>query len=156
MQVVECPNVPVESASLAPYTSLVFLAGGITGCPDWQREMIDRFRDLPDVVLLNPRRSNFNIDDPVQSEQQIEWESLWLNESYITLFWFPYQTMCPITLFELGVAAARGDRIVVGVHPGYARRFDVIKQMELLRPDITVYDNFADVVEETLSMLITW
>lgn len=156
MQVIECPNFPTDCITLTPFMSLVFLAGGITGCPDWQKEMIDRFRDQPDVVLLNPRRSNFNINDPAQSEEQIEWESLWLSKSYITLFWFPYQTMCPITLFELGVAAARGDRIVVGTHPAYARKFDVIKQLELLRPDVKVHDNFADVVEETLSMLITW
>lgn len=36
----------------------VFLAGGITGCSDWQQEIVTRLHDLP-VVLLNPRRAIF-------------------------------------------------------------------------------------------------
>jgi hypothetical protein len=33
----------------------VFLAGGITGCPDWQAELVRMLADVP-VALLNPRR----------------------------------------------------------------------------------------------------
>ena len=49
----------------------VFLAGGITGCVDWQKEIASRLRDLP-LVLLNPRRANFPINDPSAASQQIE------------------------------------------------------------------------------------
>lgn len=41
----------------------VFLAGGITDCPDWQDEATRLFADM-DVAVLNPRRENFPIHDP--------------------------------------------------------------------------------------------
>jgi len=33
----------------------VFLAGGITGCEDWQDEIVEMLKDT-NFVLLNPRR----------------------------------------------------------------------------------------------------
>ena len=36
----------------------VFLAGGITGCPDWQSWMVTRLRPAS-LALLNPRRADF-------------------------------------------------------------------------------------------------
>jgi len=50
----------------------LFLAGGITGCPNWQADLTDLFKD-ENIVLLNPRRRNFPINDPSASEQQIKW-----------------------------------------------------------------------------------
>lgn len=51
----------------------VFLAGGITGCPDWQAAVVRMVGDA-NVVLLNPRRENFPMDDPKASLDQILWE----------------------------------------------------------------------------------
>ena len=49
----------------------VFLAGGITDCPDWQSEVIKYLRRYEinnklDLVVYNPRRKFFDIynDDP--------------------------------------------------------------------------------------------
>ena len=78
----------------------VFLAGGITGCPGWQQEIVGRLHDLS-VVLLNPRRANFPINDPTAAPQQIEWEHRHPKADTIA-FWFPCETLCPITLYELG------------------------------------------------------
>ena len=36
----------------------LFLAGGITGCPNWQKEIIVKLKDLP-LVRFNPRRASF-------------------------------------------------------------------------------------------------
>lgn len=55
-----------------------FLAGGITGCKDWQKQVIDYLENQPDtdnLVIFNPRRENFPINDPSAAEEQIKWNS---------------------------------------------------------------------------------
>lgn len=150
MKVVECPAVYRSSMFGDEFipNNLIFLAGGITGCPDWQKEMIQRFKDEKHTVFFNPRRANFDINDKDASVFQINWERHHLNAADATLFWFPYHTLCPITLYELGVAAAKSDKMFVGCHPAYQRAFDVKQQLSLLRPEVAVHDNFADMVSE--------
>jgi hypothetical protein len=48
------------------------LAGGITGCPDWQSKLINLLRN-EDIVIFNLRRKNFPIHDPTAVEEQIKW-----------------------------------------------------------------------------------
>jgi len=115
----------------------LFLGGGITNCPDWQSEMIERLSNT-DYVLYNPRRENFDISNPEESDIQIEWEYRYLNYSTAIMFWFPEETLCPITLYELGKYTSTCRYVFVGCHPNYARKFDVVKQLELSRPDIKV------------------
>lgn len=128
----------------------VFLGGGISNCPDWQKEVI---RDLQESnwtgTAISPRRSQmFSLQGEIANEQ-IEWEHAALSFSPTIAFWFPCETMCPITLFELGVYSQQLDkRLIVGTHPDYARRFDVIKQLSLSRPEIVVTDNLESVVSE--------
>lgn len=145
MNVIECPQ---QLREFKLSTTNIFLAGGITNCPDWQKEMIERFKDVDDITLVNPRRSTFDINNPAESDYQIEWEFSHLHLCDAILFWFPYQTLCPITLYELGVHADAGKEIFVGCHPAYQRKFDVEKQISLINPSIKVHDNFADLVDE--------
>jgi hypothetical protein len=129
----------------------VFLAGGISGCPDWQKEMIARFKGVDDhLVLVNPRRASFDITNPSESDFQIEWEATHLHMCDAAIFWFPFHTLCPITLFEIGKHAEQGMTLFVGCHPAYARAFDVRKQLSLMRPDIVVHDSFTPLVEQTI------
>jgi hypothetical protein len=128
--------------------NVIFLAGGISNCPDWQKEMILRFKDEEMTVLINPRRKDFDINDPTMSAKQINWEHKYLDQSDAVLFWFPYQTVCPITLYELGVAAARDDKIFVGAHPAYSRLFDIQQQLKLIRPEVKVHLAFDTLVDE--------
>jgi hypothetical protein len=86
----------------------VFLAGGITGCPDWQAEVVRMLADAP-LALLNPRREDFPIHDPAAAPAQIEWEYRHLGKADAALFWFPCETLCPIALDELGAWSARRD-----------------------------------------------
>lgn len=102
---------------------IVFLGGGISNCPNWQLDMIDKLTSADDsLVLVNPRRESFDINDETASDFQIKWEFKHLHASDAILFWFPCETLCPITLYELGAAAHRGNPIFVGCHPSYARR----------------------------------
>jgi len=127
----------------------VFLAGGITGCPNWQQEIVHLF-DETDMILLNPRRENFPIDDPQAAREQITWEYHHLRRADAILFWFPRETLCPIVLYELGawsmtsgVLAVRKP-IFVGVHPEYKRRQDVEIQTRLERPGVRIAYRLPD------------
>jgi len=115
----------------------VFLGGGITGCPDWQAEMRSKLEGLP-ITILNPRRANFPIEDPSAGKEQITWEYDQLARATAILFWFPCETLCPITLYELGKWSHSHKPLFVGVHPDYKRRFDVEMQTSLARTDVKV------------------
>lgn len=114
-------------------TDTLFLAGGITGCPDWQAKVVERLSDMDDLTILNPRRANFPIDDPKAARKQIEWEHQHMNRANVFMFWFPEETLCPITLFELGVWVEKAPLLFVGTHPNYARKQDVKIQTRLRR-----------------------
>lgn len=128
----------------------LFLAGGISGCPPWQTEACAALEAAPPAgleLVFDPRRERWP-EAESEARAQIEWEFHALRRSEAILFWFPEETLCPITLFELG-AWSRGDgRLVVGCHPGYARRFDVIEQLRLARPDVRVQARLEDVLAE--------
>ena len=144
MQLIEAPNTHPIRADL-------FLGGGITNCPDWQADVV-KMLEGTDLVVLNPRRSAEFTGDI--ADEQIHWEYKALRSVDTVLFWFPKETLCPITLFELGVFSQRPDtRLIVGTHLEYARRFDVQVQMELSRPEVKVLDSIDDMVAEYLSAL---
>lgn len=118
----------------------VFLAGGITGCPDWQRE-ITMMLGGHGVTLLNPRRANFPIGDPDAAREQIEWERRHLRRADAIVFWFCAAAIQPIALYELGAWSMTQKPMAVGVEPGYQREQDVRIQTELARPDVTIVDS---------------
>lgn len=117
---------------------LVFLAGGITDCPEWQWEIADKLDDYSYGTLINPRRKDFPINNPDAAEKQIAWEhnALWMSD--IFSIWFcNSSSVQPICMFELGAHLSRfymGDDldIVIGIEPGYAREQDVRIQTSLI------------------------
>lgn len=115
----------------------IFLAGGITGCIDWQAEMAGKLSQSA-LTLLNPRRVNFPIDDPSAAQAQIKWEHEHLRKASAILFWFPCETLCPITLYELGAWSMAAKPLFVGMHPEYQRRQDVEIQTGFARPDVKI------------------
>lgn len=144
MHVFEAPN------NYPRYTAPdIFLGGGITNCPDWQADVIALLDDH-EGVMLNPRRSGDFTDDI--AVEQIKWEYHALRSADTVFFWFPKETLCPITLFELGVFSQRPlTRLIVGTHPEYARRLDVVTQMELARPEVTVHTSIEQMISDYLS-----
>lgn len=138
----------IEAPFAHPAATDLFLGGGISNCPDWQQEAIDLLANTPGIAL-NPRRSGAFTEDI--ADEQIKWEYHALRTASTVLFWFPKETLCPITLLELGVFTQRlQTRLIVGTHPDYARRFDVVKQLELARPEVKVQDSVADLIAEYL------
>jgi hypothetical protein len=130
----------------------IFLAGGITDCPDWQKKIVGILKDS-DVTLINPRRKDFDVSDPKASNKQIKWEYEHLRKVSAISFWFPKETLCPITLFELGYWFDTFDKVVfIGIHPDYKRRNDIIKQVSLKYPKFKFYDS----IEELGNVLKEW
>lgn len=91
----------------------VFLAGGITGCPNWQETVIDYFKTqsigsrghiYDHLILFNPRRDKFPIGDPDAAWNQIEWEFEALEQCDIFSMFFCGDTnsVQPICFYELG------------------------------------------------------
>lgn len=134
---VEAPEILRPSARLPK----LFLAGGITDCPDWQSRAHELCRYL-DIVVLNPRRANF-LRDPSADREQIAWEHIALRRADVILFWFCEEAIQPISLYELGAWSMTSKRLAVGAHPNYARRPDVLIQTELVRPDVQVQDTLG-------------
>lgn len=131
----------------------VFLAGGITHCPDWQAEAVRLLAPVP-AVVLNPRRRDFDVADPTEAERQIRWEHTHLRRAAVVLFWFSEgPSPQPIALYELGAMAATGRVIAVGTHPGYPRRADVRIQLALSRPELVVHDTLAGTVAAAAAAL---
>lgn len=140
MKVIEAPNkVILEEDDI-----VCFLAGGICNCPNWQKEVIKYLEDMPGtehLVILNPRRENFDIDkdDPYT---QIEWEFNELNHMDIFSMYFAKseKSVQPICMYELGrhltLMPIRfpkdwTNRVIISVDPEYSRKNDVYIQTEL-------------------------
>ncbi|GAA4573278.1 nucleoside 2-deoxyribosyltransferase domain-containing protein [Planotetraspora kaengkrachanensis] len=135
-------------------TRSVFLAGGITDCPDWQAEVAAGLADLP-VAVLNPRRAAFE-DSPEAAAEQIGWEFRHLAACDTILFWFPgSRSVQPIALYELGMWAGRTKPIVVGADPAYARRLDVSVQLSHVRPGLVVHDSLEKTIVAARASLKT-
>jgi hypothetical protein len=137
----------------------LFLGGGITGCVDWQAEIVRLLDRLP-LVVLNPRRVNFPSADPTAAARQIEWEHRHLRKATAILFWFPMETLCPITLYELGTWSVYRDEhgprpLFVGVHPQYQRRQDVEIQTRLVRPEVVIHYDLPSLAEAVKVWLAT-
>lgn len=121
-----------------------FLAGGITNCPDWQQEVINELQkaNFEHLIVFNPRRENFPINDPNAAKEQIEWEFKYLEQTDIfSMYFCASESDQPICMYELGRNLALmskryhspydAEHIVVSVEDGYKRAKDVEIQTDL-------------------------
>lgn len=139
---------PAEFVSHEPS---IFLAGGITGCPDWQQELVSKLKHS-NLAILNPRQANFPIRETEAAKFQIKWEYEHLRRASAISFWFPHETLCPIVLYELGAWSMTSKTIVVGVHPKYQRRQDVEIQTSLARPEVKIVYSLDDLAKQILNI----
>jgi len=153
MRVIDAP----ESLSDLPRPA-VFLAGGITGCPDWQNKVIAGLSDLDFGCVLNPRRANFPIHDPNAAREQITWEFNALHKADLFSMWFcNTESDLPICFYELGRYVAirqvnvQLDRVLIGVETGFKRSQDVYIQMELVNKGIS--DNIFSSLDDYIVAL---
>ena len=128
----------------------IFLAGGITNCSEWQNEVIKCLNDmskyvedgLEKLVIFNPRRKNFPMDNPNAAEEQITWEFNFLEKCDIFSIYFDYTEKSdqPICFYELGRNLVKmeikfpedfKERIVISYKENFKRAKDVIIQSNL-------------------------
>ncbi len=145
MKYIQCPT-EADPHNLEP---TLFLAGGISNCPDWQSELTAKL-ERTNWTILNPRRNDFDAGDSRLAESQIEWEYRHLRLASAIAFWFPPQTLCPITLFELGAWSMTDKPIFVGVDPNYQRLLDVKIQTKLARPEVVILESLTDLASALL------
>ena len=130
-----------------PSLPSVFLAGGISNCKDWQKEVIDELKN-DNISIFSPRQENFDITDKLASNHQIEWEFERLEQMDIfSMYFCNDNSVQPICMYELGRNIVRmqnrfpfnwQDRIVVSIEKGYAREKDVIMQLKLCAPELFI------------------
>lgn len=127
----------------------LFIAGGIRNCPNWQQQVI---KDLArtDLVLLNPRREDFVTEEHLHDPKQIAWEKEHLTRATAIMFWFPPDTLCPSTIYELGYWSHSDKKLFLGLHPEYKRQFEMTVQTQMARPDVVVVDSLYAVIAQIL------
>lgn len=155
MTIIEAPNeiYSVETNSCKK----LFLAGGITNCPDWQSLIIAKLRDVKscNLVVYNPRRANFPINDPNASDEQITWEFNHLRDADQIIFWFASGSLNPIVLYELGKWGNSSNvPMCIYIDPEYERKNDVIMQTKLARDNVTIFTPKS--MDEGVDMIVDW
>lgn len=145
IQVIEAPEEFHRTFTVKVRWPTIFLGGSISNAENWQARLIEMISEYDhrhgslDIIAINPRRENFNTANVEESDRQTEWEYRHLRRADLLVFWFSYETVAPITLFECGAHThSSGKPIIVGVHPNYARRRDVEIQLKLVRPDVEI------------------
>lgn len=132
------PEPPLKNA----YPIKIFLAGGISGCHDWQSNVIMLLeRDISEepVLVYNPRMKEFR-NSRTEAERQIRWEYERLEAMDIFTMYFAASetSVGPICLYELGRYICRMQarfpadwqrRIVIDVEAGYSRELDVLEHV---------------------------
>lgn len=109
----------------------VFLAGSIEmgAAEDWQARVARELADVGDLVVLNPRRDDWDASweqrarDP-RFKEQVEWELDGLEAADVIAMYLAPETKAPISLLELGLHAA-GGKLVVCCPDGYWRKGNV-------------------------------
>lgn len=139
----------------------IFLAGGITGCRNWQQEVIDHLhgfvgRDDTQVVVYNPRQENFDINNLYAATDQITWEYQYLNQVDIfSMYFVGGDQVQPICMYELGrYTKAYDEYQVINTEKDYIRKGDVAIQVALatkghtsVNTDATPYSHAKDIFE---------
>jgi len=149
--IIEAPN---EVYSIDNHKNAkIFLAGGISGCEDWQSYIISELKDIPDITIYNPRRKNFPINDTGEAEAQISWEFNHLRDADMIIFWFAKGSLNPIVLYELGMHGnSRDTAIMIVIDPEYLRKQDVMIQTQLARPEVPIFESMKDLIDALLEI----
>lgn len=160
-RIIEAPKSYYLSQAL-PGEVRVFLAGGIMNVPNWQKQvcdvLMDKFADKP-LVIFNPRRENYPMNDPAEALTQIKWEFDMLDKSQIfSMFFSAGFSDQPICMFEYGKFLERATengwdynkRFVVTAEKDYRRYQDVVIQTCLADRDIKVNTTLQEHIDDII------
>lgn len=136
----------------------IFLAGSIENgtAEDWQTslsKLIDHYFPDESVMILNPRRKNWNPDaDQKELETQIVWEQDRLKQANVVCFYFDPKTKSPISLLELGQCLGRQCTKVIVFCPEDFFRFTNV-QVTCSGYNIPVHSTYEPFIENIFQEL---
>ena len=97
----------------------VFLAGSIEmgKAEDWQTKVVKELSEFEDVIILNPRREDWDSswEQSIENKkfvEQVEWELEAQEKADYIIMNFVKDTKSPISLLELGLFARSGKLLV--------------------------------------------
>lgn len=136
----------------------IFLAGTIDmgASVDWQEYATDKLLTDERVLILNPRRTNWDwsceqsIHNP-EFKAQVDWELDGLDESDIILMNFEKDSKSVITLLELGLHADTYGGFVISCPNGFYRKGNV--EIVAERYGIPLYNNLDAAIQHVLDDL---
>lgn len=146
----------------------IFLAGPIQGAPDWQSKAIEIIHTInPLVLIANPRRPLFPIDNENAFDEQVDWETKYLNkagENGLILFWLaketeiiPGRAYAQTTRWELATWKERhvvhGVKLVIGIEEGFLGEKYIRKMLTKENPDIQVLNSLEEICKTALLFL---
>lgn len=147
----------ISKEEISKYKVRLFLAGGISNCPDWQSDIIELIQKSYNwkpyqLLIFNPRRVDFDTNAGVEIiKEQVKWEYDHLhNKTNLHLFWFPKETVCPITLYELGRSTLINHEIIVGCDQEYMRKTTLEMQLQLANSKITLVHSIEELVKKLI------
>jgi hypothetical protein len=110
---------PPTPIAMEPEHRVLFLAGSIDlgVAEDWQSKLAAALQDIPRLLILNPRRDQWegvwdqSSDDP-NFRGQVEWELEGLESADVIAYHFAPGSKAPVTMVELGLHARSGKGVV--------------------------------------------
>jgi hypothetical protein len=113
--IIKPPNpIPLEAE-----LRVLFLAGSIDlgTAPDWQRALGMTLLDIPRLLILDPRRDEWDQSwaqskDDLNLRGQVEWELDGLELADVIAYYFAPGSKSPVTMIELGLHARAGKAVV--------------------------------------------
>jgi hypothetical protein len=128
----------------------IFWAGSIEmgEAEQWQRQVVDAMADVDNLVILNPRRDDWDSSWEQQAAnaqfvEQVSWELDMLDAADIIVMYFAPATMSPISLLELGLYAKSG-KLKVCCPSRFWRRGNV--EVVCQRHSIPLFDNLEELL----------
>lgn len=127
----------------------VFLGGSIElgKAENWQKKAIEILSEFDNIVILNPRRDDWNSSiDPAdiyngELAAQIKWELRAQKKAALRIYYFAAGSVSPITLLEFGLFRDKNN--IIYVDPEYKRRANVLYTVE----EFDIPDVFTDRTE---------
>jgi hypothetical protein len=127
-----------------------FLAGSAVF--PW-REAVKKNISPEEAVLFDPMNDQLAEENPMK---RVQWEVDHMDYADIVVVWLPKEdqtkphTFSLTSLFEMGRFVQMKDKpLVVGIAPEYIRRDELVTQLKVLRPEVTVV-NSLDALQEQL------
>jgi hypothetical protein len=134
----------------------IFLAGAIDQgkAENWQ-EKVARALDQFDILILNPRRENWNAEiEQVASNpefrEQVEWELDAQDNADMVIFVFTKDSKAPITFLEFGLFAPTKDAVVCAEEGFYRQgNLDIVAE----RHKVPMYHNLDEMIADLQTVL---